>query len=265
MIERMNGLCRHQRRGGWLLGCGIALAVVVAILIGVGVYIAMNARSWTASAMDQGFSQLIADAPIDDREKLETQAVWDEFVARFRDKKVSFAQLGEVFTQVAQSPVLPAGIAMGVGESYFGKSSLTDEQKADGKKQVARIAEGIASEQIDPSVLREVLAPLRAGPTEKDVVQFELKGTQMRVKVPKNVTDDELLAFIESARKVADENSLPEEPAPFDLSSELQKAIDTALTGGSDETPDESAIQVPADGGEPGGTPADGGAPEPKP
>jgi Zn-finger nucleic acid-binding protein len=119
--------------------------------------------------------------------------------------------------------VLPAGIAIGVGHGYFEDSALTPEEKADGNLQVARIAHGLADETLEPGVLRDVLAPLRADPSDPEAIQFNLQGTNIRVKQPEKTTPDELRAFIAMARETADSNSLPPHPAavrPFGRAAE---------------------------------------------
>lgn len=264
-VQRVNGVFRVSRRGNWLLGCGIVLAVVVIILVAGGVFVAMNIRNWSATAMSSAFSQILTEAPIEAAEKAETQAVLDAFVQDFKDKKISYEQLGLVFQNIVESPVLPAGIAIGVGHGYFEDSALTPEEKAEGNLQVARIAHGLADETLEPGVLRDVLAPLRADPSDPEAIQFNLQGTNIRVKQPEKTTPDELRAFIAMARETADSNSLPPTPPPFDLSGELQKAIDAALnptTDPADAVPEVPATETPdAPAEEPGTSPAEEPAP----
>lgn len=245
-LDRFEQLCRVNRRGGWLLGCGIVVAVIAILLIAGGIFVAVNMRGWAANGMQSGMTAMVAEAPIDDTEKVETQAVMDDFIGRFRDGSVSYQQLGLVFAEVMESPVLPAGVAIGVGHAYFEDAALTDEEKAQGRLQLERIAHGMASEAIEPAVLRDVLAPLRADPADTEAIQFDLNGQMMRVKTPENTTPDELRAFIEQARTTADANSLPEQPPSFDLSTELDRAIKTALGEPVDDGATEpGVIEVP--------------------
>lgn len=264
-VQRVNGALRISRRGNWLLGCGIVLAVVVIILIAGGIFVAMNIRGWSAKAMSSAFTGILADAPIEAAEKAETQAVLDAFVQDFKDEKITFEQLGLVFQNIVESPVLPAGIAIGVGHGYFEDSALTPEEKTDGNLQVARIAHGLADETLDPGVLRDVLAPLRADPSDAEAIQFNLNGTNIRVKQPEKTTPDELRAFIAKARETADSNALPPTPPPFDLSGELQKAIDEALNppaaSPADSVPEVPATNPPETPTEPGASPVEEPAP----
>ncbi len=243
-IERMG---RIHRRGNWLLGCGIALAVVLLLLIGAGVFIAMNWRGWTAGGMRQGVTAMIDQLPVDDAEKAEAQAVVDDFVDRFEAGQISVQQLGLVMQEIAESPVLPAGMAMGVSQAYFKDSGLTEAEKSEGQTQVARIAHGLTSNAVTQDDLRAVLGPIEAGAGNQDVIQFQLGNRQIRLKTPNTVTDDELRAFIVKAREQADSSGLPPTPPTFDLSGELDRAIRTALGEQVDGSVDGGVIILPAE------------------
>lgn len=235
--SRSINLWHAKRRGNWLVGCGIVLAIFVLILVGLGIFVAVNARGWAASGIQQGLTAAIEQAPIDDAEKEESIAVIEDFVQRFRDKDVSFQQIGGIFEALEDSPLVPAAMAMGTGQSYFKDSGLTDEQKADGMTQLQRITYGLVEKDIDESDLVEVLQPLKAKATENEVVTLNFDGASIRIKMPRDTTDDEVLAFIEAARTKADEKELDPAPPPFDLSNELQRLIDAGI-GGDSETDD---------------------------
>lgn len=242
--HRNTGILRQTRRGNWLIGCGVALAVVLLLLIGAGVFIAVKWRDFAADGMSGGMTKLIAEMPIDDAEKAETQLVVDDFIERFRTGAISLEQLGRVIEQVAESPVLPAGVAMGVGNAYFKDSGLSEQEKADGRLQLTRLAYGLADETVDTNELRVILAPLRADPSDTEVIQFDIQGQNIRMKVPENTTDDELREFIAAVKASADSNGLPEAPPPFDLSGELDAAIKRALD--EEAAPDAEPGAIPA-------------------
>lgn len=233
---------RATRRGNWLVGCGVVLAILVLIVVGLGIFVAVNARGWAASGIEAGMTAAIEQAPIDEAEKQESLAVVDDFVQRFRDKDISFEQLGQIVAAMEDSPLVPTAMAMGAGQSYFKDSGLSDEQKADGMTQLGRIANGMTNKQIDETDLVEVLQPLKAKATDSEVITLNFDSANIRIKMPKNTSDEEVLAFIEAARAKADAEELPAEPPAFDLSDELQRLIDAGLgntsagsTGGSDE------------------------------
>lgn len=243
------------RRGNWLIGCGVVLAVIVVILLGVGIYVAVNLRGWAASGMQAGMNSVVDSLPIDDGEKVESHAVVDGFIQDFRDGKVTYAQLGKIFEELTKGPVMPAAAALGVGHMYFRDSDLDATTKADGMVQIARVAHGLASKAITPDDLPDILEPLKAKATERDTVQFDLPdGTHLRLKAPPSATAEDLKAFVQAARTVCDEKGLPAAPPSFDLSTELQHAIDVG-TG--------KALPEPTDAPDPGITPDDAPTAEP--
>ncbi len=249
-----DNILHTTRRGNWLVGCGVVLAILVLIVVGLGIFVAVNARGWAATGIEKGMTAAIENAPVDEAEKAESLAVVESFVQRFRDKDVSFEQLGSIFAALEDSPLIPAAMAMGTGRSYFQDSGLTEEQQADGMKQLERVTYGLTGNRIDESDLIEVLQPLKANATDNEVITLNFQSGVIRVKVPKNTTDEEVLAFIEAARAKADEKELPAEPPAFDLSDELQRLIDTGLGELSESDPGAG------DDTEPAGVP---GEPEP--
>ncbi|MCC5823065.1 MAG: hypothetical protein LAT64_07560 [Phycisphaerales bacterium] len=238
---------RAHRRGNWLMGCGIALAVVVILAIGAIVFVAMNWRGWAASGMDTVLAQMITEMPLDDEQRIRTQAVADDFVQRFRDGSVSMQQMAQVIKEVAESPALPAGVAMGIGQSYFKESGLDEAERADGMVQVRRVAHGLADKTIDPSELRAILAPLRADPSDRNAIEFDMDGQRMRIKLPRTATDDDLRAFIEKSRETADGHQLPADAPAVDLATELDRAIRRGLGEPVPDRPEPRAIEAPAE------------------
>lgn len=220
----------QTRRGNWLVGCGVVLAVFVLLLVGLGIYVAMNIRGWTATGLDKTMTAMIEQAPIDDTEKAETIAVVQDLVQDFRDGDVTVAQLMTVVEEITESPLLPAAGAMGVGQAYFKDSGLTQEEQADGRVQFARIAHGLADGHLDEADLIDVLQPIKAKANEPNAFVINLpNGQSPRIKNPDAVDDAERRAFVEAARAKADDKGLPATPPPFDLSGELERVIGIAM------------------------------------
>ena len=235
------------RRGDWLMGCGIALAVTLLLLIATIVIVRMNWRSWSAKGMDTAFTKMIAEMPLDEAQRTRTQAVADDFIERFRDGDIGVREMGRVVQELTESPVLPAGIAMSVGRSYLVTSGLDQTEQAEANVQLRRIANGLVDKSIDPAELRTVFEPLRADPGEPDSIQFNLNGQNLRIKSPSSATDEDLRALIERSREVADRHGVPPDAPEVDFATELDRAIRRAL---GEPIPDDSAggaIEVPVE------------------
>lgn len=221
----------RTRRGNCLVGCLIALAVGVILLIVAGVVIALNWRGWASVGMDKMVDAMLADLPIDEAEKEETRAVVSDFLARFESGDVSMQQFGAAMKAIGESPLMPAGVVLGVGGAYFEKSGLTGPERDDGHVQLGRLAHGVANRTIGSDELVSVLRPLHAAIGDTQAWQFNLNGRTIRLKSPDITTDEQLREFIESARSAADAHGLPASSGAFDLSGELDKAIRRATEG----------------------------------
>lgn len=233
---------RARRPGNWLVGCGVALALIV-IVIGAGVIlVAMNWRSWAASGMDSALTALVTNLPLDDAQREQTQAVVDDFLARFEGGQISLAQMGVLMEELSKSPVVPAAVALGVGESYYEKAGVEAQDAAEGRRQLARVAHGITEGAIDPQELATALAPIRSGADLDEAVMFNFPTFQVRIKTSDAVTPEEMLAVTEQARSVADAHAVVEHPPAFDLAGALDAAIRKAIG----EPPPDAPLPLPA-------------------
>lgn len=115
------------------------------------------------------------------------------------------------------SPILHVGMVMLAEEKYVKPSGLSDEEKADARRTLDRLARGVHEKKISETELEQVGAPITV--TKPDG-STELKET---------VTDEELRAFLKLARDKADEHEVPDEPFDVNIAEELEKAIDSAL------------------------------------
>ncbi len=229
MNTRNANAWRTARRGNWLIGCGVALALIVIVIGAIGIFVAMNWRSWASSGLDSALTALVTNLPLDEAQREQTQAVVDDFLARFEDGEVSLAQMGVLMEEISKSPVVPAAIALGVGESYYEKAGLEERAAAEGRRQLARVAHGITEGTIDPQELATALGPIRSGADLDEAVMFNFPTFQVRIKTSDAVTPEEMLAVTERARSVADAHAVAEHPPAFDLAGALDAAIRKAI------------------------------------
>jgi len=251
---------RTHRRGGVLAGCLIALAIVGVLVVGVGIYAAMNWRTWASNGVNTIVEKGIEQSSLPDSEKQEVLAVVNSFTSEFEAGDVSVEDFFKVLEQLGQSPVMPAMVVMGIEESYITKSELTDEEKADGAKQLSRFVRGLSEDKISQTKIDDVTEPIHAPMGASDKVAIHTGNINVELKSPNSVTPDELRAFLANAKAEADAAEIPDEKVEIDWSDELQLAIDRALgrapqapEAEADDAPDESANESPdesADDGE---------------
>jgi hypothetical protein len=244
-----------QRRGGVLAGCLIALAVVGVLVVALGIYAAMNWRGWASGAMNTAVEKGLAQSSLPEAEKQEVLAVVTSFTDEFEAGDISMEQFAKVMEELSKSPVLPAMIVMGIEKSYITDSELTDEEKADGSKQLSRFVRGVSEETISQTKIDDVTEPIHAAMSDPKKVSIHAGNINLELKQPGDVSTEELRAFLANAKAEADAASVPDEKIEVDWSDELQLAIDKALgrapalpaaeEKGAGEEPGENAPESP--------------------
>lgn len=218
-----------ERRGGVLAGCLIALAIVGVLVIAGGVFVAMNWRTWAGDGVNTLVEQGVSQSSLPESEKQEVMAVVSNFTNDFKAKKVSLEEFGKVLEELTQSPIMPAMIVMGIETKYITASDLSDEEKAQGSKDLNRFVRGVAEGQISQTKIDDVTEPISAEIDDPNKMSIHTGNLNVEIKAPANVTDDELRAFLANAKAEADAAGIPDEKVEVDWSDEIQAAIDRAL------------------------------------
>lgn len=215
-VVRPSGLAAH-RRGGALKGCLIALAVVAVIAIGIGVWVAMSWKSWTAAGLKAGAEAVVTQSglPQGDKDRIIARvgAVADEF----KNGTVSTQQLGEVMTVVTTGPIIPAGMIMAAESKFIATSALVDAEKADAKLSLQRATRGLIEGKLSIADLGPILDPLST---------TDANGTRT---LKPSVTIEDIKAAAAAAKTKADSAAIPVEAYVANLADELDKAVNKAL------------------------------------
>lgn len=226
----MQHVSKHtRRRGGILGGCLIALAIIGVVLIAGGIFVAMNWRGWASSGVNKIVQKGLEESSIPDAEQQEVLAVVGSFTDEFEAGDISVEQFAKVVDELTKSPVMPAMIVMGIDQSYLADSELSDEEKADGAKQLSRFVRGLSEEKIPQTRIDDVTEPIHANPGDADRFAIHSNNLNIELKSPSKVTADELRAFLANAKAEADAADMPDETIEIDWSDEVQGAIDRAL------------------------------------
>lgn len=229
------------RRGDCLTGCLIVLGVLVILGVVGGIWLANNWRDVAADMIAPPLVEAIERSDMTEDDKTRVIAQVEAVAQEFRDKKISLEEMGRLIEEIGESPVLPVAAVMLVEEQYIRRSGLSEEEKADARLQIGRLARGVFEEKIDEDRLRHVVEPISEPGEDPD--DFEIRP-------PDRVTDDDLRRMIERAREEADEAEIPDEAFEVDIPGELERAIEKALgrkldTGGRPESPDEPGAVDP--------------------
>ncbi len=212
---------RPKRPRSWgqtcLIGCLSALVVVVLLAVIAGVWVSRHWRGWFAGVGAQVVNQGIESSDLPPQEKAEVQEQVERVAKAFRDGKISNKQAAAVVKKVVESPLMPALAVTTVDRTYFDRSALRDQEKADGRKTLHRFARGVFDGKIDDHGLDAVLAHVAD------------RSQDGRWELRSKVSDDDLRAALSEAKTQADAAAIPEAPPKIDPSDEVKRIIDESL------------------------------------
>ena len=198
-----------SRDGKALVGCLVALGVVL-VLLGIGVVVVlMNWRGWMASAINTGTEEMLKQADIPEGEK-------PEMIAHVNEYTAAFEQFGRFMEGLPESSLIPVGIVYSIEQGYVEPSGLSDEEKAAGSVQLHRFARGMHEGSIEIDALQDVAGP----------IGYEDPNGQFQLNPKESVNEDMLREVIANAEAKADEAGVPAEDYMVDLSDELKRMLD---------------------------------------
>lgn len=205
------------RRGGVPKGCLIAIAVVLALIIGVGIWVAVSWKGWAAGLAKQATVAMVEQSKLPEDQKTAIVTRVNQVADDWAAGKISNDQIGQVMKAIAESPVLSMALVEGADEKYIAISGLSDEEKNDGRRSLQRFGRGVVEKSISEAEVQTLVGMV----TYKD----PQGGTQLK----QSLTTDELKAFLAQAKKSADDAKVPDEEYKINYAAELNKAIDKAL------------------------------------
>jgi hypothetical protein len=215
------------------MGC-LIVAVVCVVLAGIAAYfIAQNWRPWMARILSEGINQSIdqSDLPAEEKDQIKVQV--RRVADAFRDKRISNEQMGQLFQDLMESPLLAIFVVQAAEAKYLDPSGLNDEEKDEARITIQRFTRGAVEGKIDKAAVDAALDHIADA---KDDGGWQLRD---------QVTDAELRAFLAVAKAEADKAEIPEEPIDFDPSEEIKRIIDKAM--GEELAEEAPAVEEPAD------------------
>ena len=209
---------------GCLWGCLIAgligLLVLVVGCIGGVYYVTYQAKQLMVTGVRFVVVQGIEQSELTAEDKKQVIAEVDRLVDAYKQGKINEKDAENILTELQESPLIPLFVCFGIEKQYLDKSGLTDEEKADARKQLQRLVRGGMDKKIDESDIQALLAPLQQnGPNG----QQQMKPT---------LTDEEIKTFIAGAKELADEAEIPDEAFAIDIGDEVKRIVDRGLAKG---------------------------------
>lgn len=204
-----------KAKKGWsgcLIGC-LCVFLLGVVMCGAGTWYAFKklpdfARNTAVTAIEQ--------SDLSDEDKRVVVEQVDRVVNEYKAGNISLEQVGEVFEEFAQSPLMNVLLAKAAMEKYVSPSGLSDEEKTEAKMTLERAARGVFEKKISQGELETTL----------DMISTKT-GNQRQFA--NSLSDDELRKFLAECKRLADAAEIPEEPYEVDVGGEVKKAVDRAL------------------------------------
>jgi hypothetical protein len=207
-------------RSAWktcLIGCLGVLAVFILLAVIAGFWIGRHWRGWFADIGTDAVNHMIDTSDLPPQEKGEVKEQVARVEKAIRDKQISMQQFGLIIEKLTRSPLMPSLVVVTVGNRYFDRSGLSNDEKAAGRKTLKRFASGIVDHNIDEEGIDAVMKHVA---DRKPDNSWELR---------RRVSDAELRAALTEAKARADEAGVPDDPPEIDPSDEVKRIIDEAL------------------------------------
>ncbi|CAG1004375.1 hypothetical protein PHYC_03137 [Phycisphaerales bacterium] len=205
------------RRGGIPKGCLIALAIVLALVVGVGIWVAVSWKGWAAGLGKSVAITMVDQSKLPQDQKTSITTRINQVADDWESGKITNDQLGNVIKEVVEGPIMSMAMVDGADEQYITTSKLTDDEKNAGRRSLQRFARGTVEKKIPQSELQSLV----------NMVTYKTPQGQTQLK--QSLTDDELKSFLAQAKKAADDASIPDEEYKINYATELNKAIDKTL------------------------------------
>ncbi len=215
------------RPGNFWVGCLVVLALaIIALAIG-GWFVMNNWKGWASDFSRKVFDNAMSEVDLPEDQRLALEAEVNGLFDDFEAGDLSFEELGQIGKEFVESPLLPAAIVLGFDKSYYAKNeALTDEQKAEARKQMSRFITGVTTEQIAQTKIDDALAPIS---DPNGSVKIDTGSFSVTLKDPKNTTPEELMQVIANMQAEADTAGIEDKEFTVNIADEFTRVIDNAL------------------------------------
>lgn len=200
-----------------LTGCLIAFVIAAVLAVLLGIWVSRNWRNWVASLGTEGMRAGIQASDLPAQEKQEIMVQVDRVAKAFRERTISDERLASLFEQLAKSSLMTSMMASALDAQYIAKSGLSAEEKTAGRQALQRFIRGTIDGKINEAGVDAAMAHVAT----KD------PGGEWKLREP--ISDADLRAFLDEAKKQADAAGIPEQIADVDPSEEFKRIVDEAL------------------------------------
>lgn len=200
-----------------LLGCGAVALLVLLLCGGLIWYAVSNVKSIAANAARDALVRMIRSTELSAEDKQELITEIDRVVEEYKAGEITLEQIGRIVEELEQSPLLGAAVIFFAETKYVQPSGLSDEEKAEARRTLQRVARGIHEGQLK---MEQLEAPMQ---------HIQRTGPDGQQELKEKLTDEELRQFLAELKQLADEAQVPDEPFEVDIGQAFKEAVDRAL------------------------------------
>jgi hypothetical protein len=203
--------------GSCLIGCAV-IALVGLVVCGGGLWwVSNNWVALVASGAGQVAKQVVQESDLREEDKRAINEQVDRVVAEAKAGNIDAEKLERIMKSLAESPAIPAGMALFIEQKYVKPSGLSAEEKTQAHRTLQRVARGVVEKKISQPQLQTASEPI----AERDA--------EGRFTLKESATDEEVRQTLANLKKLADDAEIPDEAYEINIGEEVKKAVDKAL------------------------------------
>lgn len=207
---------------GFVIGCLVALGISMVLCAGVGYYAYSQASTWAIRMARTTTETMLRESDLPAEEQSAILEQFDRVATAFKEGDLTFEETGELFTELAESPLMSVVVFQAMEAKYLNSSGLTPEEIKDAKRTLARLVRAAQDEKLEQSEIEELSRHILSQPDPSNPNRKQLKNT---------MTDEELRSFFADATQLLDEKEIPDEETQMErkVSDVLREIIDRKL------------------------------------
>ncbi len=196
-----------------LYGC-IGL-VVLGLLAAVGSYFgAKQMLKVAAGEIYESVGEEMRDMDLSDQERQDADKILVELRDGMRSGDIGLGKMPEIIEAMQDGDIISYGLLLSIRQDFAEDTTLSDDERADGKRQLGRIGDGIAKNRFGTSEMEDILGTIVT------------RTSDGQLEVNEDPTSDELRETAKRAKEAADQANLSEDPPPINFVGELQAILD---------------------------------------
>lgn len=207
----------HANGRGWrVAGCGCVMAVLLAgmLLVGGGVFMAMNWRSILIMPLRHAMVQSVEQMQLPAEQKQGVIQEMERVFSSFRAGEITPDRMRRIASEVQDHPVFAIGVVHLFKTTVVQNSGLSEEEKSQARKHLVQLSRGLYEERIAWRDLSSLIEPL-ADAEQKDPTAGD-RDAQIR----------QVMERVQQQVQVA---GIPEEQFQVDMVAETRRLVDRLL------------------------------------